>query len=1116
MPNFLVPLPPTLTPTSESQAFSGSSFSLSSNSSHNYFGRHSHTSSGSAYLTDLTPPATPSHTNNAKGAGKAHNDVGPRAGSLKKGHEDRERRGFLSVDQPEDTGYDSDCEGEDAPLLNAVDAVLARLKKAKPTARTQRALKFIEENSNSPSEADNLLDEPLSTTPSMPAMKVVITEAEEDIGDKWTGDFNDKTKIEAEIATSTAEEVGATPTPTQEWSFLLDKGKAQHDSEVDFEAAFHDRTDEADFFPDEIKLHPASSFAFGTGGISGWREEPACILDDPIDEEGSLYYSMSPTMPEQPVLRPRDDLDWTCSPLSLGSPSLVYDTSVSISQLISPKTLDAVAMAASPQVYNNSYDDSNPLISPLIPISSLMFASRRAHPSPDDMIRRGQDLDLPTLMRLEIAAATAVAPRPRYLDDNSLVLGDTRPSGGVGVGLGFDIPTSELPGMSFASCSSLPSIYSQPSWNSNIAGPTTSTPPQQACDSFAMEGVDASDANSAKGSDAMDVSRTPARQALSDITEESMWTPSRVLALANVESSKQSPVVGLGLGSLLESTLQSSSSISKLRSPLNDHLPPSVSVDMMDVVDGLVGFSERMKGASVILEDDECVDAAGIEPHCVLSAVEQVVEQYSAVDLVEIEPPRVLSDAPQVIKHYSPGIENWRRLCAEVEPMSVPLDNIAQFSPSTGDEKAGPSATEVDLPSGLSKASSLNSDIYHQALVSMQGFPFPLQYSSGRDDIPAANEASHPLLSEDDPRSPVAPTCQIRRISRSFPTLSTLSDIAYVPVQKSQSPDFIIEEVLRNPVPVPVVAPASVVKCKCAHHHNDALPSERSSLKSSKSIEGVGMGLPSNLAGRPPRPHDVSATEGDDTSKMMSSAEECQNLAKLSRASPSSDSSTSSPTFMVSEDRGGSRFFFRIPKFAKRSLYAIEEVSSPLGSSSTSSSQTATSPGRLLSAAWCDITSRLLSPRKSNRSKFSVSPTSQTTIILPLAGASGDARSSAPALTQLSATITEVSSSSLSSPSPSLSPYPTKDISCLPVPPLLVSRQPRFDMFSRISAFSHSPSTPVNEGGMSPGVVEHLDAPRGLGIFRRKASPTTPSDNTKVKKGSRFKPALVRRFQLLF
>lgn len=405
--------------------------------------------------------------------------------------------------------------------------------------------------------------------------------------------------------------------------------------------------------------------------------------------------------------------------------------------------------------------------------------------------------------------------------------------------------------------------------------------------------------------------------------------------------------------------------------------------------------------------------------------------------------------------------------------------------------------SEIDPSLGLSESVSAWLHYPRRALAQNDGLPLSFRYSPERDGIAIINRetSSHFLTAETDPRSPVSPNRQTHHTSSGFGSYSSLSSRpASSDTQLSQSPGFTIEEVLRTPSST-ASSTEDVITCAPP-------PSERSSMKSSKSAEGIGMGLPSNLAGRPPRPHDISSNGSDSALTMMSTAEESRNLAKLLLPESPAGGSVS-PTFTVSEERDGSRFFFKIPRFAKRSLYAIPEVLSPIGSLPATSSLG--SRGRLLSAAWSDFTNRLRSPRKSGFSS-SLASTPQSTS--PLAGPSGDAKSSdgpsATAITQLSAVVLDVPPSAVSL---------TKDISQLPQPPVLVSKQPRFAMFGRLSGFSRSPPFPVHDSGMSPGMVEHLDAPRGLGIFKRKPSPITLSD--KMKKGKRFRPALPK-FQLLF
>jgi hypothetical protein len=392
--------------------------------------------------------------------------------------------------------------------------------------------------------------------------------------------------------------------------------------------------------------------------------------------------------------------------------------------------------------------------------------------------------------------------------------------------------------------------------------------------------------------------------------------------------------------------------------------------------------------------------------------------------------------------------------------------------------------SEIDPSLGLSESAQT------------QELSLSFRYSPERDIAVLNSEtSSHFLTAETDPRSPVSPSHQAHHASSGFGSYSSLSPRpASSDTQLLQSPGLTIEEVFRTPFPTSSSI-EDIITCAPP-------PSERSSMKSSKSAEGIGMGLPSNLAGRPPRPHDISSNGSDSAPTMMSTAEESQNLAKMLR--PESPTSGSvSPTFTVSEERGGSRFFFKIPRFAKRSLYAIPEVLSPIGSLPATSSLG--SRGRPLSAAWSDFTNRLRSPRKPGSSN-SLTSTPQSTS--PLAGPSRDAKSSddpsATAITQPSAVVPDVPLSAVSV---------TKDISQLPQPPVLVPKQPRFAMFGRLSGFSRSPPLSAHDSGMSPGVVEHLDVPRGLGIFKRKPSPITPSD--KMNKGNPFRPAL-NKFQLLF
>ncbi|KAF8960023.1 hypothetical protein BDZ97DRAFT_1835068, partial [Flammula alnicola] len=388
-----------------------------------------------------------------------------------------------------------------------------------------------------------------------------------------------------------------------------------------------------------------------------------------------------------------------------------------------------------------------------------------------------------------------------------------------------------------------------------------------------------------------------------------------------------------------------------------------------------------------------------------------------------------------------------------------------------------------------------------QSSVKISRIPFglkstvkPQRYSPERDNFdprqPGTSTAL--LMPENDPRSPVSPAHQHNHTSSGFmdPTSSS-HDMNVSDTKKSLHP--LVEEISRMPP-------------SCTALENDAsvMPaSERSSLKPSKSAEGLGMGLPSDLASRPPHQRDISSHGSVDSGpKMMSTAEECQNIVQLSSASQASSSSP--PTLMVSEERGGSRYFFKIPTFAKRYLYDIPEVLSPPISEATDSSRRASpsSGNRLLSSAWSDLANCLRSPSRSGHSWFQFStPWS----VSPLAGSSGNNPSfsdlPAPTSVQPSAPLDDIP----------LVQAPATDISNLPQPPVLSPKSNRFARFGlRFSGSSRSRSPTAEPFGVkSPGMIKNLDAPRGLGIFTRKAAASTTSP-----KGEKRKPTQTRCAQV--
>jgi hypothetical protein len=190
---FLAPHPPNLFHVTESQAFSGSSASFSSTSSATsaFFDRLSRASSASAYLTDLTPPITPSHSNfdverrHGIQQSKPPND-GPVSQQESTPKDSRHQlvRSILRLDE-DGYGSDDELEGEG---FDAVDTLRTRLRRSKQTINSRRALKVMERRDTllSPIEKDD--DNEVMETVS-PPMKVVITEAQRNSVEDWSGDF---------------------------------------------------------------------------------------------------------------------------------------------------------------------------------------------------------------------------------------------------------------------------------------------------------------------------------------------------------------------------------------------------------------------------------------------------------------------------------------------------------------------------------------------------------------------------------------------------------------------------------------------------------------------------------------------------------------------------------------------------------------------------------------------------------------------------------------------------------------------------------------------------------------------------------------------------------------
>ena len=175
-----------------------------------------------------------------------------------------------------------------------------------------------------------------------------------------------------------------------------------------------------------------------------WPSQPYVEVecDDSVHEpllekvviQSSQNVVSSPAMPTKPAIQPMD-LDWECSPFSLGSPSLSSPNSTS-RMLESPLHLDATGTMSSPAIYNSSVIGSHsPFNSPLATISNLMYSSRIRH-MPGALT--SEDLAIADLMRLEISATQVRAESTPVTQTSSHLR--------LPVGLGFEMPspTSQL------------------------------------------------------------------------------------------------------------------------------------------------------------------------------------------------------------------------------------------------------------------------------------------------------------------------------------------------------------------------------------------------------------------------------------------------------------------------------------------------------------------------------------------------------------------------------------------------------------------------------------------------------------------------------------------------
>ena len=272
------------------------------------------------------------------------------------------------------------------------------------------------------------------------------------------------------------------------------------------------------------------------------------------------------------------------------------------------------------------------------------------------------------------------------------------------------------------------------------------------------------------------------------------------------------------------------------------------------------------------------------------------------------------------------------------------------------------------------------------------------------------------------------------------------------------------------------------------------------SISSAKSAEGLGLGLPFDFGHHAPRQM-VSCSQASSNSgpKKISTAEECHDLRKLAAAlSPSSLVDTSRPQTSSRMTRSGLRPFAKLRRFAKRKLCDIPELLSP--------SLTASSPRRAFlplnggsSPRWTDLPvfSRQRSPQAnadSPRFRF----------FNPKAATSGQDSHSAmsPRNVNFCPQLEELRPTSSSSPRPEPSAATWSRFTAI---------MSRLSLSSGSSSNSRPAGTFNFKESASPGMVEHPEVPRGLGVLRRILSPAAPLSGVTDMKS---KPA--RSLRLLF
>ncbi|KAF4618884.1 hypothetical protein D9613_010082 [Agrocybe pediades] len=491
--------PPSLFPVSETQAFSGESTtstgSSSSSAASAYFDRLSRGSAASAYLTDFTPPVTPLHSN----SGRDHKQkVDPTRASqdfISKFHD--ERHVSTNTVSPDSS---ADHRGIDEDGRNPFDIVATKISRTMPSMHSRRALEIIEKRKNQrPNQSSSNSSPDNSQLLDCSARSIVITQHNEN------------------VCSSKATHVEEVATIDHEEAFQLTGG------------AFSLRNLTLD--GSDRGLVPDTSCyvsAYEQEGVL----EPAIQLPKPTTLTTG---NNSPQLPGKPRLLPTE-LDSDYSPLLLSrSPSLESVGSASIFSVLSSPIHHNMQqhVSFSPIIYSDtSYNGHSPAGSPVTAISSIMFSSRFSRQT---TTLTGEDLDIPSLLRLEVAASAEGMP----------------PVSGGGVlsvvGTGLEAP-----------------------WESPAAAYSSSSNEGHSSESCSLT------------DDHANITNHPSLLPTTGATSQSDAMATGNTASAPASSS--GPVIGLGLGLDIESSLRASSSVTRLSSLLEEEDAAAAAERKKDII----------------------------------------------------------------------------------------------------------------------------------------------------------------------------------------------------------------------------------------------------------------------------------------------------------------------------------------------------------------------------------------------------------------------------------------------------------------------------------------------------------------------------------------------------